>query len=492
MPFDSVYLTGLDYVYSIVLAFGLGTVLLVIGANSFSIDRKTSHSNGSMMQSMDMCFVVIMSALVLTVDVSTSGSLLGNTMALTELSSLVVCMLFVFSMLFGIVLFDQVRCREVTVFELSILVVFSISAVSGIVVSTSLIVLYLFLELSTLSGLVIVAIQTDSSRSSEAALKYFIMSALTTGAFLLGCTLLYFETGTLSISDIAFLTDVSMVDNPLAVFLIVVSFLVKLGVAPFHHWAPDVYDGSPFASMVFLNIVPKLGRSTFAFSSILIHSVSTTPASAHCIQFMGLTSLLFGTFGALFQFRLKRFMAYSSVSHMGYMVVAMGTPGMLSFYGSMMYIFVYLTTSLVVWFVVSGTSLHGKRVLDKISDINGLATTNPSLFVGVSIGMLSMASIPPFAGFMSKFYVLVGPVHGDSFGLVVIALALSIVSTFMYLRFVVTMGFGGTTSYSMSSFSSKQISTSLALIMLLLSGWILDIDMSFNETEMLTSSIPFG
>jgi NADH-quinone oxidoreductase subunit N len=492
VQFESVYLVGLDYVYSIVLIFGLGTILLVIGASTFSLDRKTSFANGSMIQSMDLCLDAIATSLVLTMDVSSSGSLLGQTMALTESSSLVLLLLFVFSAVFFIIMFDQIKTREVTVFELSILVVFSIAAVSGIVVSTNLIVLYLFLELSTLSGLVIVAIQTDSPRSSEAALKYFIMSALTTGAFLLGCTLMYFETGTLSVSDLSLMNGFGVDDNPWAVFLIVVSFLVKLGVAPFHHWAPDVYDGSPFVSMVFLNIIPKLGRSTFAFTAIIVHSVNTAPSSAHFIQFMGLTSLLFGTFGALFQVRLKRFMAYSSIAHMGYMVIALGTPGLLSYSGSMMYMMVYLVTSFLVWFIVTGSSIEGKRLFDKIADVANLATTNPTLFVGLSIGILSMASIPPFAGFMAKFYVLMGPVQGNSFGLVIIALLLSVVSTFLYLRLIVTISFGGTSSYSVSSFRSKHVSTMVGLTVLLLSGWMLDIDISLNEIEMLSSSVQFG
>jgi NADH-quinone oxidoreductase subunit N len=466
------FVQGIEYSYSCVLPLLLVTLLLGLGAFTYALDFKVSVSNGSAWVTGYLGGIVALMAMWISTCLDGTGlsysqlALKGSVLVDGRIGILG---FWVFTRLLSFIFISRGyrnRTRSTSAFEFDVLLLFSAAGTFGLRISDSLLRVYLFLELSTLCGLILVGINVSSPRSTEAALKYFIMSARTTGVFLLGTVLIYFDTGSLLVSDLN--TSMRLTDGgvgSIGIFLVAISFLVKLGVAPFHHWAPDVYDGAPLNSTAFLNLVPKLGRALFVFSLVQSNNGPLPISIIVWIQFFGVASLLFGTFGALYQVRIKRFLAYSSVSHIGYIIITRACYSSTAFEGVVLYLLVYLITSLRVWASLLAADVGSIRPVDKLSDLGGLATTNPGLYTSLMVGFFSMAARPPFAGFLAKFVVLSAPIEDG--------LMMSVISTFFYLRIVITISFGNTDGGIPVVVRDRSSAYVISSLIILLSLWML-------------------
>lgn len=244
--------------------------------------------------------------------------------------------------------------------------------------------IYLAIELQTLTLFILAALKRDSGYGTEAGLKYFVLGAVSSGIFLFGCALLYGLTGESSIQGIN-----SILSADVGKILITISLLFKLSAAPFHMWAPDVYDGAPTTITALLAIVPKVG-----VFSILIQIGPITNVLLLCAVF----SIIYGAIGALNQTKIKRLLAYSGIGHMGFILFGVAIGSFESIQASLIYLIIYVIMSICSFSII----LSLKLTKDLIIEVSGLSRENPVMALTLALTFLSTAGVPPLAGFLSK------------------------------------------------------------------------------------------
>nr|YP_010127272.1 NADH dehydrogenase subunit 2 [Paraconotrochus antarcticus]QPO84676.1 NADH dehydrogenase subunit 2 [Paraconotrochus antarcticus] len=280
---------------------------------------------------------------------------------------------------------------------------------------------YLSIELPTLSFFILIAWREGSGQSAEAGLKYFVLGAFSSGLFLVGCALLCAATGR------AFLSHGDLTQNffcvPLGNLLITIALLFKLSAAPFHIWTPDVYEGAPGSTTALLAIVPKIG----VFSLL----VSIGPAAN--ILLMGvLASLIVGALGALNQTRIKRLLAYSGVGHVGFILWGMETGSFGGLQASLLYLGLYVLMSICAFTIVLALNMAKSMLVE----FTGLSRRFPLLGGSLALVFLSIAGIPPLAGFIGKWLVLLTGVTSGSYLIFFFAIACAVLSGVYYVRIV--------------------------------------------------------
>nr|YP_010322719.1 NADH dehydrogenase subunit 2 [Arula petunia]UKP87337.1 NADH dehydrogenase subunit 2 [Arula petunia] len=290
--------------------------------------------------------------------------------------------------------------------------------------STNLVSIYLALEMQTLCMFILVAYNRDSLLSAEAGLKYFVLGALSSGLFLFGCALIYGSTGEL---ELQFISMSTISYGTLAgKCLITISLLFKVSAAPFHMWAPDVYEGAPTWVTALLSMVPKLGVLAIIIQ-IGLNEIGLLIA--------GLISLIVGAIGALNQTRIKRLLAYSGISHMGFVLLGIAIGSIESLQASLMYIGAYVIVQVLLWSVV--LIISPKR--DMLIEFSGVSRLNPMLALALATGLLSTAGIPPLIGFLTKWYIILAAAGQGYYFSALIALVCSVIAGVYYLRLVKIM-----------------------------------------------------
>ncbi len=299
-----------------------------------------------------------------------------------------------------------IRERNLMRGEYYLLTLFSILGMMIMVSAGSLLIIYLGLELLSLSLYALVALQRDSNAASEAAVKYFVMGGLASGFLLYGISLVYGMSGSILIEDIAiYLTnnDANLMIQFGLVF-IVVGIAFKFGAAPFHMWLPDVYHGSPSSITAYISSVPKIAAFGMAFR-ILDGSFSS--ASEHwgpMIMILAMMSVILGNIVALVQTNLKRMLSYSAIAHIGYFLLGVSVGTDEAFSASMFYIIVYAMMTLAGFGIIIFMS-SDKEDYQEISDLRGMGRYHPWYALMFSLVMISMAGIPPFIGFWPKLEI---------------------------------------------------------------------------------------
>ncbi|MCK5932323.1 NADH dehydrogenase subunit N [Fulvimarina manganoxydans] len=327
-------------------------------------------------------------------------------------------------------------------FEFPVLVVLSTLGMMMMVSAGDLITLYLGLELQSLAIYVLAAINRDSVRSTEAGLKYFVLGALSSGMLLYGASMIYGFTGQIEFQAIA----AGLADGERSLGLLVGIVFVLAGLAfkvsavPFHMWTPDVYEGAPTPITALLAGAPKVA----AMALIVRFAVEGfTPVAVdwqQVIVFISIASMVFGAFAAIGQKNIKRLMAYSSISHMGYALVGLAAANVEGVRGVALYMAIYLAMTLGVFAVILSMRRDDGQV-DQIEDLAGLSRTQPVTAMFLTILMLSLAGLPPLAGFFAKYFVFMAAVEAGLYTLAVIGVLASVVGLFYYLRIVKLMWF---------------------------------------------------
>ena len=329
-------------------------------------------------------------------------------------------------------------------FEFPVLVLLSTTGMMVMISANDLITLYVGLELQNLALYVVAAFNRDSTRSSEAGLKYFVLSALSSGMLLYGASLIYGFTGTTGFQP-KLPRLVSGASPPSAgvivgLVFVVVGLAFKVSAVPFHMWTPDVYEGAPTPVTAFFSVAPKIAALAL-FVRFMIEPFGPLLAEwRQLIIFLSIASMVLGAVAAIAQESIKRLMAYSSIGHVGYALIGLATGTANGIRGVLVYMAIYLVMTVGTFAVILCMRRNG-RMLEGISDLAGLSRTQPALALALGIFMFALSGIPPTAGFFAKLYVFFAAIDAKLAGLAVIGVVTSVVSAFYYLRVVKVMYF---------------------------------------------------
>jgi NADH-quinone oxidoreductase subunit N len=332
-----------------------------------------------------------------------------------------------------------------------VLALFAMLGMMVMISANSLLVLYLGLELMSLCLYSMVALNRDSAVSTEAAMKYFVLGALASGVLLYGMSMLYGATGALNIEQIAQTIEAGKANRVLLVFglvFVVAGLAFKLGVVPFHMWIPDVYDGAPNAMTLFIGSAPKLAAFAMAIRLLVNGLVELAVDWQQMLMIMSVLSMAIGNLAAIAQSSIKRMLAYSTISHMGFVLLGLlaGKVGgnLLSapdaYSAAMFYSIVYVLMSLGAFGMVLLLSRSGFEA-DVITDYRGLNQRAPWYAFLMLLLMFSLAGIPPTVGFYAKLAVLDAVIKTGQIWLAVFAVMMSLIGAFYYLRVVKVMYF---------------------------------------------------
>ena len=327
--------------------------------------------------------------------------------------------------------------------EFMVLTLFATLGMMVMISANHFLPLYLGLELLSLSLYAMVALQRDSAIATEAAMKYFILGALASGLLLYGMSMLYGATGSLELGKVSSAIQSGKADSTLLVFglvFIVSGLAFKLGVVPFHMWLPDVYHGAPTAMTMLIGSAPKL--AAFAFVSRILVS-GLQPLVQHwtgMLIILAVASMALGNIAAIAQSNLKRMLAYSTIAHMGFLLLGFISGDKEGYGSSMFYAVIYVLMTLGAFGMIMMLSRVGFEA-DNLSDFKGLNQRSPWLAFLMLLLMFSMAGVPPTVGFYAKFSVLNAIVQSGYVWLAVVAVLFSLIGAFYYLRIVKLMYF---------------------------------------------------
>jgi len=325
-------------------------------------------------------------------------------------------------------------------FEYPIIVLLSILGMFFMVSSNDLILFYLGLELQSLSLYILASIDRDNLKSSEAGIKFFVLSALSSGLLLYGCSLLYGFTGSTNFEVIASNTVDSTIGIIFAMVFILVGLAFKVSAVPFHMWTPDVYEGSPTSVTSFFSVVPKVAGIIIFIRFMYLPFQEILDQWKYILVFISIASMILGAVAAIGQNNIKRLIAYSSIGHIGYAIAGM-TPGTENgFKSTLIYISIYAVMNIGIFACIFLMKRNGKYIED-IQELSGVSKNHPLMSLSLLIILSSLAGIPPMAGFFAKFYVFMAVVESGMFTLAVIGLVTTVVSAFYYIRIIKVMYF---------------------------------------------------
>ena len=325
-------------------------------------------------------------------------------------------------------------------FEYPIIVLLSILGMFFMVSSNDLILFYLGLELQSLSLYILASMDRDNLKSSEAGIKYFVLSALSSGLLLYGCSLLYGFTGSTNFEVIASNTADSTIGIIFAMVFILVGLAFKVSAVPFHMWTPDVYEGSPTSVTSFFSVVPKIAGIVIFIRFMYLPFQEILDQWKYILVFISIASMILGAVAAIGQNNIKRLIAYSSIGHIGYAIAGM-TPGTENgFKSTLIYISIYAVMNIGAFACIFLMKRNGKYIED-IQELSGASRNHPLMSLSLLIILFSLAGIPPMAGFFAKFYVFMAVVESGMFTLAAIGLVTTVVSAFYYIRIIKIMYF---------------------------------------------------
>ena len=335
---------------------------------------------------------------------------------------------------------NYLRSLKIFKIEYSILILSSVLGMMIMISSNDLIVFYMGLELQSLALYVLATFNRDEIKSSEAGLKYFVLSALSSGLLLYGCSLIYGFTGSTNFNVISSQLNSNEYALTFGIVFILVGLAFKISAVPFHMWAPDVYEGSPTSVTLFFTMVPKIAALTVFIRFLYVPFLNLIDQWQMILIFLSLASMIFGAVAAIGQTNLKRLVAYSSISHVGYALAGLATGSNEGIQSSVIYITIYILMNLGLFSCL----LMMKRnnvYYEQIEDLSGLSKNHPLLSLSLLIILFSLAGIPPLAGFFAKFYIFKSVLEQSMFFLAIVGLLSTVVAAFYYLRLIKIMYF---------------------------------------------------
>ncbi len=427
---------------------------------------------------------IILLALVLNLFSIEEKMIFNESYKIDPLSSFMKSLIIVSAVFVMISSFPYLKSLNILKIEYPILILSSVLGMMIMISSNDLIVFYLGLELQSLALYVLAAFNRDNVLSSESGLKYFVLSALSSGLLLYGCSLIYGFSGSTNFTYIANTSSSIEYGVIFGLVFIIVGLAFKISAVPFHMWAPDVYQGSPTSVTLFFAILPKIAALTVFIRFLYTPFVNLIEQWQTIIIFISIASMLFGAVAAIGQQNLKRLIAYSSISHMGYVLAGLTTGTNQGIQSSVSYISIYLVMNLAFFSCIFMLKRDDKYY-ENIEDLSGLSKNHPMLSFSFLIVLFSLAGIPPLAGFFAKFYVFMAVIEQSMFFLAIVGLLATVVAAFYYLRIIKVIYFDNEiekydTDHSIGLKLSLIITTVLILIYFIYPNSLIDFVSKIN------------
>tara|TARA_B100001769_G_scaffold140698_1_gene110156 strand:+ start:786 stop:2174 length:1389 start_codon:yes stop_codon:yes gene_type:complete len=321
-------------------------------------------------------------------------------------------------------------------YEYILFILFAILGSFVLISSDNFLTAFIGLELQSLSLYLMAAFNTKNLKSNEAGIKYFSLGALSSGFLLFGISMIYYDTGSFYMQNLNNFTTISEI----GLSLVLISLFFKVSAAPFHIWTPDVYEGSPTISTLFFASLPKFASLIFLFRVYQELNISAIQSLNYIFQIVCAISLLVGVYGAITQKVIKRLLAFSSINHIGFMLLGIMSYQFMSEGTLFFYLIIYLITTFGIFAVLLNLrTVEGE--FTKISQLNGLRFTSNSKSISMLVFFFSLAGIPPFAGFFAKFFILSASITDGFFFLSIVAVLSSVIAAFYYLTIIKNMFF---------------------------------------------------
>ena len=319
--------------------------------------------------------------------------------------------------------------------EYSILILSALLGMMIMIGANDLIVFYMGLELQSLALYVLATFNRENLKSSEAGLKYFVLSALSSGLLLYGCSLIYGFSGSTNFEIIASQLDSSEYAFTFGIVFILVGLAFKITAVPFHMWAPDVYEGSPTTVTLFFTMVPKIAALTIFIRFLYVPFLNLIEQWQMIIIFLSIASMLFGAIAAIGQTNIKRIIAYSSIGHIGYALAGLCTGTNEGIQSAIVYIIIYIVMNLGLFSCLLMFK-RNNEYFENLEDLSGLSKNHPLISISLLIVLFSLAGIPPLAGFFAKFYIFTAVIEQSMYFLAIVGLLSTVVAAFYYLRII--------------------------------------------------------
>ena len=420
--------------------FLLGAVCVILVVDLFVSERNRAVTYWLTQITLAGCFAITLFTARLEPETTFSGMFVDDPMSdvLKLLTYAGVATMLIYSR-------SYVSARGLFRGEFFVLALFATLGMMVMISANHLLTLYLGLELLSLSLYAMVALQRDSAVATEAAMKYFVLGALASGMLLYGMSMLYGATGALGIGQLAetiFTGSAKGIVLVFALVFIVAGLGFKLGAVPFHMWVPDVYHGAPTAVTLFIGSAPKLAAFAFIMR-LLAQGLGADPlveAWQQMLVVMAVASIVIGNVVAIAQTNLKRMLAYSTIGHMGFLLLGILSGNLIGYGASMFYVVVYVLMNLGTFGMILLLSRSGFEA-ENLEDFKGLSQRSPWYAFIMLLLMFSMAGVPPTVGFYAKLVVLQAVINVDYVWLAVVAVVFSLVGAFYYLRLVKLMYF---------------------------------------------------
>ena len=366
--------------------------------------------------------------------------LFNESIVIDYLSSFMKIVTLLAALLVLIISSNYLKALKIFKIEYPILILSSVLGMMIMISSNDLIVFYMGLELQSLALYVLATFNRDQLKSSEAGLKYFVLSALSSGLLLYGCSLVYGFTGSTNFNIIASQLNSNEYALTFGIVFILVGLAFKISAVPFHMWAPDVYEGSPTSVTLFFTMVPKIAALTVFIRFLYVPFLNLIDQWQMIIIFLSIASMLFGAVAAIGQTNLKRLVAYSSIGHVGYALAGLATGSNDGIQSSVIYITIYIIMNLGLFSCLLMMKRNNEYYED-IEDLSGLSKNHPLLSLSFLVILFSLAGIPPLAGFFAKFYIFKSVLEQSMYFLAIVGLLSTVVAAFYYLRIIKVMYF---------------------------------------------------
>ena len=398
-------------------------------------------NSSKLIHNISLIILLVTSVITLNETLGIQETLLFNSSVVIDyLSSFMKIVTLLAAFLVLVISSNYLKTLKIFKIEYPILILSSVLGMMIMISSNDLIVFYMGLELQSLALYVLATFNRDQLKSSEAGLKYFVLSALSSGLLLYGCSLIYGFTGSTNFNIIANQLNSNEYAITFGIVFILVGLAFKISAVPFHMWAPDVYEGSPTSVTLFFTMVPKIAALTVFIRFLYVPFLNLIDQWQMILIFLSIASMLFGAIAAIGQTNLKRLIAYSSIGHVGYTLAGVATGSNDGIQSSVIYITIYILMNLGLFSCLLMMKRNNKYFED-IEDLSGLSKNHPLMSLSLLVILFSLAGIPPLAGFFAKFYIFKSVLEQSMYFLAIVGLLSTVVAAFYYLRIIKIMYF---------------------------------------------------
>jgi len=398
----------------------------------FGVFKKNSSD---IIYNLSILFLIIIMLIIFNNSFGNNITLFNGSYIVDSLSSFMKTLTLLGGIFVLIISSKYLKILNIFKIEYPILILSSILGMMVMISSNDLIIFYLGLELQSLALYVLASFNRDHLKSTEAGLKYFVLSALSSGLLLYGCSLIYGFSGSTNFNIIAEAMHANEYGLTFGIVFILVGLAFKISAVPFHMWAPDVYEGSPTSVTLFFSIVPKVAALTVIIRFLYIPFANMIEEWQTILVFLSIASMVFGAVAAIGQNNLKRLVAYSSISHIGYALAGVLVGTNEGIQSSIIYISIYIVMNLALFCCLLMLK-RNDQYYESIDDLSGLSKNHPLLSLSLLIILFSLAGIPPLAGFFAKFYIFKAVIEQSMYFLAIIGLLSTVIAAFYYLRII--------------------------------------------------------